>query len=132
MDEGQPSDIGENGSRPRVILDVRLRRGFFIFVLKNIGGEPALKVTTRIGGKILGPDGRTAINDLNIFKGIEFFAPGREFEILVGSSATYFASNQPTTFTAAITYSDEDRASYSETITHDLMVFKDLPQMLGP
>lgn len=132
MDAGRSPDVGGNSSRPRVILDVHLRRGFFVFVLKNIGGEPALKVVTKIGGKILGPDGRTAINDLNILKGIEFFAPGREFEILVGSSATYFATNQPTSFTAVITYSDESRASYSETITHDLMIYKDLPHMLEP
>jgi hypothetical protein len=132
MVEGEPTAAGTEGSRPRVILDVRLHRGFFTFVLKNIGSEPALKVVTKIGGKILGPDGKTAINDLNVFRGIEFFAPGREFEILVGSSASYFATDQPTTFTASITYSDESNARYSETITHDLMIYKDMPQMLGP
>ncbi len=109
-----------------------LERGSFLFVLKNIGDEPALKVATKIGGKILGPDGKIVINDLNIFRGIGFFAPGREFRVLVGPSATYFATNQPMTFTAVISYSDESLATYSETITHDMAIYKDLPQMLDP
>jgi hypothetical protein len=132
MAEARRADVGPDSPRPRVILDVRLQRGFFVFVLKNIGAAPAVKVVTKIGGRIIGPDGKTSINDLNIFKGIEFFAPGREFEILVGSSAAYFRANQPSTFTAVITYSDESHEGYSETITHDLMIFKDLPQTLGP
>ncbi len=104
--------------------------GFFFMVLKNIGSEPAVKVTTKIGGKILGPDGRIVINDLNIFRGVEFFAPGRVFRILVSSAATYFSTKQPTTFTAVVTYSDENKKSYSETISHDLSIYQDLPHAL--
>ena len=96
-------------------------------VLKNIGDEPARKVTTKIGGKIIGPDGKKEINGLNVFRDVEFFAPGKEFRILVGAAATYFSTKQPTRFTAAITYSDRDGRSYSESITHDLSIYEDLP-----
>jgi hypothetical protein len=113
--------------RPRIILDVELEDGFFFMVLKNIGSEPAVKVITKIGGKILGPDGKTAINDLNVFHGVEFFAPGKEFRILVGSAATYFSTKQPIKFTAVITYSDESKKGYGETIEHDLSIYQDLP-----
>lgn len=101
--------------------------GFFFMVLKNIGSEPAVKVITKIGGRILGPDGKMIINDLNVFRAIEFFAPGKEFRILVGSAATYFSTKQPTRFTAVITYSDENKQDYSETIAHDLSIYQDLP-----
>lgn len=110
-----------------MILDVELERGFFFLVLKNIGDEPAVKVVTKIGGKILGPDGKTPLNGLNLFKSLEFFAPGRDFRVLVGAASAYFSSKQPTTFTAEITYSDQTKKAYSESITHDLTIYKDLP-----
>lgn len=108
---------------------MELERGFIFFVLKNIGDEPAEKVITKIGGKIVGPDGKKAINDLNIFRALEFIPPAREFRIFVGSAATYFATKQPTKFTAVITYSD-GKNSYGETITHDLSIYEDLPHEL--
>jgi hypothetical protein len=114
--------------RPFVILDVELERGFFFLVLKNIGELPATKVVAKIAPQILGPDGKTPINSINLFTKLAFFAPGKEFRLLVGSAATYFASTkQPTTFTADISYHDQSGKGYSESITHDLLVYKDLP-----
>jgi len=99
-------------------------------VLRNIGDEPAVKVVTKIGGKIIGPDGKKAINDLNLFRSLEFIPPGKEFRVLVGSAATYFSTKQPTKFTAVITYSDESKNSFTETIAHDLSIYTDLPHAL--
>ena len=104
-----------------------LERGFFLLALKNIGAEPAVKVVTKIGGRIVGPDGKTVLNDINLFKMIEFFAPGKEFRVMIGSASAYFASDQPTTLTAAISYSDEGKNEYAETIIHDLAIYRDLP-----
>ena len=78
----------------------------------------------------MGPDGKKAINDLAVFRSLEFIPPGREFRILVGSAATYFSTKQPTRFTAVITYSDGGKNSYSETINHDLSIYADLPHAL--
>ncbi|MDA4115911.1 MAG: hypothetical protein OK442_05090 [Thaumarchaeota archaeon] len=107
-----------------------LERGFFFMVLKNIGDEPAANVVTKIGGKIIGPDGKKTINDLNIFRSLEFIPPGREFRILVGSAQTYFANKQPTKLTAVMTYSDGNKNTYGETISHDLSIYADLPREL--
>jgi hypothetical protein len=96
-------------------------------LLKNTGSEPAARVVTKIGPKILGPDGKKAINDLRIFRGIEFFAAGKEFRILVGGASAFFSTKAPTKFTAAITYSDQAGNPYSESITHDLEIYRDLP-----
>lgn len=109
---------------------MQLERGFFFMVLKNIGDEPAVKVITKIGGKIVGPDGRKEINGLNVFRGVEFFAPGKEFRILMGSAVTYFSTKQPTRFTVVITYSDQKGKDYNESITHDLTIYEDLPHAI--
>ncbi len=109
---------------------MELDGGFFIFVLKNIGDEPAVKVITKIAGKIIGPDGKKAINALNLFRALEFMPPGREFRIFVGSAATYFSTKQPTKFTAVITYCDGNKNGYGETIAHDLSIYEDLPHEL--
>jgi hypothetical protein len=127
---GGTAAVASSQGRPRVILDVELERGFFFMVLKNIGDEPAVKVTTKIGGKMVGPDGKKALNDLNVFRSLEFIPPGREFRILMGSAATHFSTKQPTKFTAVITYSDENKDSYGETISHDLSIYEDLPHRL--
>jgi len=116
-----------NAARPRVILDVQLERGFFFMVLENIGDIPAVKVVTKMGGKIVGPDGKKELNTLNVFRGVEFFAPGKEFRILVGSAAAYFSQKQPSKFTAVITYSDQSGNNFTESIAHDLAIYSDLP-----
>lgn len=118
--------------RPFVILDVELERGFLFLVLKNIGELPATKVVAKIAPQILGPDGKTPINGISLFTKLSFFAPGKEFRVLVGAAAAYFASaKQPTTFTAAISYHDQSGKGFNESITHDLLVYKDLPHSLG-
>jgi hypothetical protein len=107
---------------------VELERGFFFLVLKNIGELPATKVVAKIAPKIFGPDGKTPVNSINLFTKLSFFAPKKEFHVLVGSASTYFASTgQPTTFTADISYHDQSGRGYSESITHDLLIYVDLP-----
>ncbi len=100
-------------------------------MLENIGDEPAVKVSTKLGPKIVGPDGKTEINSLNVFRKVEFFAPGKEFRVLLGYSTAYFAANQPTTIAAVITYSDQAGNHYSESVTHNLDIYQDLPHRVG-
>ena len=114
-------------ARPRVILDVVLEREFFFLLLENIGNEPAVNVSTKLGPKVIGPDGKTEVNTLNVFRSVEFFAPGKRFRILLGYSTVYFAANQPTALTAVITYSDQSGNHYSESISHDLEIYRDMP-----
>lgn len=96
-------------------------------MLENVGNEPAVKVSTKLGPKIIGPDGKTELNTLNVFRSVEFFAPAKQFNILVGYLTAYFAAKQPTTFTAVITYSDQSGNHYSESITHNLDIYQDMP-----
>lgn len=122
-----PSSSSSSPSGPKPILDVDFRRGFFELVLKNIGDAPAIEVSTKIGPEITGPDGKTILNKLELFRNVEFFAPWKEFRVLVGSVTSYFASQtQPLRFTAVIAYSDQSGKRYSETIDHDLSIYRDL------
>lgn len=85
----------------------------------------------KISPEIIGPDGETPINGINLFRHLEFFAPGREFRVLIGYAQTYFSSKQPTTVTADISYHDQSSKGYTESITHNLLIFKDLPHPVG-
>ena len=67
---------------------------------------------------------------MNVFRGVTFFAPGKEFRVLIGAAGKYFSSKQPTKFTAVITYSDQNGKNYNESITHDLAIYEDLPHVL--
>jgi len=117
-----------NQARPEVILDFELDRGFLFMLLKNIGQQPAVKVVAKISPEIIGPDGKTPVNGINLFRHLEFFAPGREFRVLISYAQTYFSSKQPTSITADISYRDQSNKGYAVSITHNLLIFKDLPQ----
>jgi hypothetical protein len=123
--EGDRPDPREH--RPKVILDIEFERGMLFIAMSNIGGESALKVTTKLDRRIMGLGGRKDMNNLKIFKGVQFFAPGKEVRFLLDSAHSYYSRRQPTKFTAEISYSDVSGKKYKENITHDLAIYKDLP-----
>ena len=110
-----------------VILDVQFSDGVFSFVIENIGAIPATNVSTTLDKKIMGLGGTKTINDLRILKEITYFPPKKAFTFLLDSASSFFARQEPTRFTATISYSDSDGASYTEKITHDLEIYRDLP-----
>ncbi len=114
-------------SRPRVILDVQFDDGILSILMTNIGDSAATKVSTALDKKIVGLGGTREINGLNILKEITFFPPHKTFTFLLDSASSYFAREEPTTFTATISYSDSAGKAYSEKITHDLEIYRDLP-----
>ena len=118
-------------SRPRVILDVQFDDGILSILMTNIGDSAATKVSTALDKKIVGLGGTREINGLNILKEITFFPPHKTFTFLLDSASSYFAREEPTTFTATISYSDSAGKAYSEKITHDLEIYRDLPYRIN-
>jgi hypothetical protein len=113
--------------RPRVILDVLFDDGVLSILMTNIGDSAATKVSTELDKKIVGLAGTKEINGLNILKEITFFPPHKTFAFLLDSASSYFARKEPTKFTATISYSDTAGKVYSEKITHNLEIYRDLP-----
>ena len=112
--------------RPDVILDFIFDNGLFFISVENIGGGPALKVTTTFDQKIVGLQGTREISALPLFKLIEFLAPHKAIKTLLDSSAAYFSREEPTRISVHITYRDSSRKRYSATIYHDLDIYKDI------
>jgi len=117
-------------ARPRVILDVQFDDGVFSILMTNVGDSPASRVSTVLDKKIVGLAGTKEINELNILKEIAFFPPHKTFTFLLDTASSYFARKEPTKFTATISYSDSSGNAYTERITHDLEIYRDLPYRL--
>lgn len=110
-----------------MILDVQFSDGVFSFIMENIGVIAATNVSTTLDKKIMGLGGTKAINELRILKEITYFPPRKRFTFLLDSASSFFARKEPTRFTATISYSDSNGTSYTENITHDLEIYRDLP-----
>jgi len=106
---------------------VQFDEGVFSILMTNAGDSAATNVSTTLDKRIVGLAGTREINGLNILKGIKFFPPHKTFTFLLDSASSYFARKEPTKFTATISYSDSAGKVYTEKITHDLEIYRDLP-----
>ena len=68
----------------------------------------------------------TDLSSLNVFKKIEFLAPGKVIRVFVDSVASYFARRQPNLVHVALTWR-QGRTSLSTQISHDIRIYRDLP-----
>jgi hypothetical protein len=114
-----------------VVFDVQFDDGVFSILLTNVGDSAATNVSTALDKKVFGLAGTREINGLNIFKEITYFPPNKTFAFLLDSASSYFARKEPTRFTATISYSDGEGNEYTEKITHDLEIYRDLPYRVG-
>lgn len=109
-----------------VVVDFAFEDGLLFVELRNLGAEPALKVRCRFDKPFRGLGGSRAINELKLFRGLEFLAPGRTIRTLLDTSAAYFARREPARLTATIDYRTPSGEKRGGAITHDLSVFREL------
>jgi len=112
---------------PGVIVDFVFDDGLFFISVRNIGAQPAYKVSTKFDHKILGLGGAREVSALPLFRNIEFLAPGREIRAFLDSSDSYFARKQPTKITAEVLYRDYYGDKHKVSIFHDLEIYRELP-----
>jgi hypothetical protein len=116
----------ETPSRPEVILDIDFEEGAFFVSLRNIGTRPAHDVRTVLEPPVCGLDGRQQLRELPVFRGIPYFAPGKQIRFLLDGSAAYFSRGEPTRFAARIVYSDGEGKTFESVIPHDLDIYRSL------
>ena len=116
----------EERSDADVILDVVFDRGLLFLVVANIGDRPAHSVRVKFEQRFSGVDGTKRIDRLALFRKLEFLAPHRSIEVFLDRSASYFAREEPTELTAAISWRTSDGARRSATVHHDLEIYRDL------
>ena len=113
-------------SDPEVILDVVFERGLLFLVVANIGERPAHRVRIRFEQPFTGIGGTRKMQRLALFRRLEFLAPGRSIEAFLDRSASYFARDEPTQLTAALSWRTPEGERRSSTIHHDLEIYRDL------
>ena len=113
-------------SDPEVILDVVFERGLLFLVVANIGERPAHRVRIRFEQPFTGVGGTKKMQRLALFRRLEFLAPGRSIEAFLDRSASYFARDEPTQLTAALSWRTPEGERRSSTIHHDLEIYRDL------
>lgn len=77
--------------RPRaetdVIVDFAFEDGLLFVELRNLGSAPALKVACTFDKQFRGLGGARVMNELRLFRNVEFLAPGRAIRTLLDTSA---------------------------------------------
>ena len=115
-----------------VVLDVELDDGLLFLVLANLGDGAAHAVRVRFAAPLRGLGGGTRIDRLQIFRRLEFLAPGRHIRIFFDRSALYFARDESTAVEATLGWRSEGGARRSRTIRHDLAAYRDFPYLEVP
>jgi hypothetical protein len=112
--------------QPEVIFDIDFADGLLFISLRNIGSRPAYGVRTHLSPLLHGFGGTQVLNELPVFSGIEFFAPGKEIRFLIDSAAAWFARREPVEIAAQLEYSDDRGNSYRTTVKHNLEIYRSL------
>ena len=109
-----------------VILDVVFDRGLLFLVVENTGDSPAHRVRIKFDKPFGGVGGTKKMQRLALFRRLEFLAPRKSIEVFLDRSASYFARDEPTELTAAISWRTSAGERRSSTIHHDLEIYRDL------
>jgi hypothetical protein len=109
-----------------VILDVVFDRGLLFLVVENIGDRPAIGVRVKFEQRFSGVEGAKRMDRLALFRKLEFLAPHKSIEVFLDRSASYFARDEPTKLTAAISWRTPEGVRRDSTVHHDLEIYRDL------
>jgi hypothetical protein len=116
----------EDGDDGEVILDVVFDRGLLFLVLANVGDQPARSVRVKFAAPLNGVGGAKRIDRLALFRKLEFLAPRKSIEVFLDRSAAFFAREEPTALSVAVSWRTPDGERRTTAIDHDLEVYRDL------
>lgn len=111
---------------PDVIVDFIFEQGLLYIALINIGQAPAYSVSVSFDREIRGVGGTKLISDMALFHKVEFMPPKKKIVAFIDTSASYFSRGQPDEVETTISFSNRDRRDYTNRITHNLDIYKDI------
>jgi hypothetical protein len=123
--------VAARGRRPDVILDVDCEGGMLFLVLRNIGDDLACRVTVKFSPELVGLGGERIVSDAAVFRRLAYLAPQKSIRVFLDAAHLLFARGTENSFRARVRYRDRGGREFSETFTHDLEVYRDLPEMAG-
>jgi hypothetical protein len=109
-----------------VIFDVVFDGGLLFLVVENIGERPAHSVRIKFDKPFSGVGGTKKMQRLALFRRLEFLAPHKSISVFLDRSASYFAREEPTQLTAAVSWRTSAGERQSSTVHHDLEIYRDL------
>lgn len=112
-------------ARPEVIVDFECEQDLLYIVVANVGSSSAHRVFVKFDKEIKDFRG-IRMSGMDIFRKLEFLAPGRKIRLFVDSYSRYIKRKQPLQLRFSLTYFDRMNLSYSDTIRHNLGIFKGL------
>jgi hypothetical protein len=115
--------------RPEVIVDFDCHDGMLFISLKNIGNRSAYRVVTRFDKPLHALGGQKCISDLQLFRKIDFIPPSKEFSQFLDPVTTWLKQRRSTRVGITINYRDREGQRFTERITHDLAIYRDLGQI---
>jgi len=117
--------------RPDVILDVDCERGLLFLALRNIGDDLACRVSVKFSPDLVGLGGETVVSDAAIFRRLAYLPPGKSIRVFLDTAPLFFGRAREDSFRARVQYRSRSGTPYSETFTHNLDVYRDLPEAAG-
>jgi hypothetical protein len=114
--------------RPDVILDVDCEQGSLFLVLRNIGDDLACRVSVKFSPDLVGLGGERIVSDASIFRRLAYLSPGKSIRVFLDSAPLFLGRPQEDSFRARVQYRSRSGKEFTETFTHDLGVYRDLPE----
>jgi hypothetical protein len=122
-------DASKDGVRaPEVLVDFEYSGGLLFVYVENIGAAPAYGVSVEFDKKVTGIDGVQEISALSVFKNLEFIPPKKRIRAFVDVFHSYVARKQPMVVRTIVTYHQKDGRRLVDKATHDLSIYRDLPE----
>jgi hypothetical protein len=90
------------------------------------GDRRALSVRVKFEQPFSGVGGGKKMHRLALFRRLEFLAPRKSISVFLDRSGSYFARDEPTQLTAAVSWRTPEGERRSTTIYHDLEIYRDL------
>ena len=111
---------------PYVIVDFVFDQGALFIAIENIGTRPAFSVRVEFSHKLMGVGGTVDVSALPLFHSLEFLPGGKKISTFLDTSESFFRSKQPVEITTRISYKDACDVKLTQTIRHNLEIYRDI------
>lgn len=126
---GPVSRVSARDRRPDVILDVDCEQGLLFLVLRNIGDDLACRVSVKFSPDLVGLGGESVVSDAAIFRRLAYLPPGKSIRVFLDAAPLFFGRPHKDSFRARVQYRSRSGKDFAEAFTHDLGVYRDLPEI---
>jgi hypothetical protein len=112
---------------PNPVLDFELIDESIYIKYYNFSDIEAYNISVEFSHSIPGFHGTKKISSLYVFRGLSYMAPHKEFLIYVDDVGSFFEILNIDSVRVDIKYQNRTGKKYSKNITHNLLVYKDMP-----